>query len=828
MALLALTSMAAPLVVSSALAGTAGAAPRPESVTAVQPSRVLDTRFGIGAPTGRINPGTVVPVAVPAASSVGALTVTVNITATDAAGAGYVRAWPCGEAQPSTSVLNFTSSRTVANAAVVKLGQGQVCVATSAPVNLIIDLVGWATGTIDVTGINPARLLDTRSSGDPLSAGAERRLKVAGRSGIGGNAQNAVLTLTVDDPDRAGWVVAYPCGQPTNGSTVNFQAHETTANTTIVGLSGGDVCLKSFIGTDLIVDAYGWSAGAGDMKIQAPTRILDTRDSSAWSFGPAKSTSKIQLRVAGRGGVPTNAASALLTVTVADARGDGYVTVWPCDQDIPNASTLNTYTGALKSNLALVELTATDGTACIQYTSSNRTSTSLIVDAIGWIAGGPERGALPTTPIAPAEPVIPPAPESEGGSIPNTGGCILALAQQPATMAFCETFDRPAGVAGTRTGDLNPTLWGVSRTNTYVNIGQQQYSWWFKASGVPGCDIGTAPNDVRICNGRVIEAVNDGHESKTNLSMYPKQPFDIAGRTGTVSFDVSADSQGPHAAWPEFWWTDQPVPTPHGDTEGYNASARNSFGFAIAGCNGDSSRTGITMIAITRNYATQNLGPIEQLGCVLKGSATGALNHFEVRINANGAEIWATDAGQTQLKLLARTSVSMPLSRGVIWLEDLHYNACKFDSQCDHAFAWDNVAFDGPKLYRDLTFDVPDANTPVSNGVTSLGYRVGQSPVSVQVQGVNWVHTPATAYVTLNWAPNDTTVPMVRINGGPWHSTAWPYANFPPFWKSIAIPIPLSEIRTGTNTIEFQQPGGAQDTVICNINLTLINAAPVP
>ena len=44
--------------------------------------------------------------------------------------------------------------------------------------------------------------------------------------------------------------------------------------------------------------------------------------------------------------------------------------------------------------------------------------------------------------------------------------------------------------------------------------------------------------------------------------MYPKQPFDIAGRTGTIAFDVSDDSHGNHRAWPELWYTDQPVPAP--------------------------------------------------------------------------------------------------------------------------------------------------------------------------------------------------------------------------------------------------------------------------
>ena len=60
----------------------------------------------------------------------------------------------------------------------------------------------------------------------------------------------------------------------------------------------------------------------------------------------------------------------------------------------------------------------------------------------------------------------------------------------------------------------------------------------------------TPPNDVVICNGQLREASNDnpsgGFEAGgvTMLAMYPKQPFDFAGRTGTVSFDISNDSHG--------------------------------------------------------------------------------------------------------------------------------------------------------------------------------------------------------------------------------------------------------------------------------------------
>ncbi|WP_410959388.1 hypothetical protein, partial [Salmonella sp. SAL4433] len=73
-----------------------------------------------------------------------------------------------------------------------------------------------------------------------------------------------------------------------------------------------------------------------------------------------------------------------------------------------------------------------------------------------------------------------------------------------------------------------------------------------------------APDDILICEGQLREASNDNNSGEldagtvTSLTMYPKQPFDFAGRTGTVSFDISNDTAGTHAAWPEFWMTNLP------------------------------------------------------------------------------------------------------------------------------------------------------------------------------------------------------------------------------------------------------------------------------
>lgn len=127
----------------------------------MQPTRVLDTRTGLGAPTEMLAPGKVIRLAVPAAAAAGAASVVLNLTATGAGNGGWVKAWPCDEQVPATSVLNFARARTVANAVISKLGSGGVCLLTSTPVHLIADLTGWFVGGQDFNGSLPNRILDT-------------------------------------------------------------------------------------------------------------------------------------------------------------------------------------------------------------------------------------------------------------------------------------------------------------------------------------------------------------------------------------------------------------------------------------------------------------------------------------------------------------------------------------------------------------------------------------------------------------------------------------------------------------------------------------------
>ena len=403
---------------------TADASARPENVDSVAPARVLDTREG---GRGQSVPGRIIEVAIPQAAQAGATSVVLNLTATNGAADGWVKAWPCGEPVPATSSLNFSAAQSVANAVMVKLPARGVCLASSQPVDLIADVSGWYTGNQDFIGTSPNRLLDTRINNQPLQPGVERRLTVAGVGGIGANATIAALNLTVDRPGQAGWVVAYPCGQPTNSSTVNFRAGDIVANLTVVGLTSGDVCLRALVETQLVVDSYGWSAGAGQLKVGSPSRLLDTREPSTWPAGRTASHATVELNVAGRNGVPANAAAALITVTVVNPESAGFVTVWPCDEPFPLASTINTFAGALRSNLALVKLSASQGSTCLQYRSATLTGVDLVVDVVGWTTGGPSRTPPPgaggvTPPTTPPPGVVPPA----GGSLQPRGTVLWA------------------------------------------------------------------------------------------------------------------------------------------------------------------------------------------------------------------------------------------------------------------------------------------------------------------------------------------------------------------------------------------------------------------
>lgn len=127
----------------------------------IEPVRAADTRL-----TGTaLAAGGVVELQIggPGLESVptGSGAVLLNITAATPTGEGYVTVYPCAAGAPDASNLNMAVGRDVANFVLARPDvNGRICAFTSSPTHLIVDLAGWADGT--VAGVPPSRLLDTR------------------------------------------------------------------------------------------------------------------------------------------------------------------------------------------------------------------------------------------------------------------------------------------------------------------------------------------------------------------------------------------------------------------------------------------------------------------------------------------------------------------------------------------------------------------------------------------------------------------------------------------------------------------------------------------
>jgi hypothetical protein len=639
------------------------------------------------------------------------------------------------------------------------------------------------------------------------------------------NAPAVVLNVTSAGAPGTGFVTAYPCGEARPlASSLNFSAGRDVANAVLTKVgAGGKVCFYAGAApTDLVVDVTGYFPTGTPYVPLTPARLSDTRpgtntvDNQYAGTGVVAAGGTMQFQVGGRGGVPPTSGAVVLNVTATGATGNGFLTVYPCGEARPLASSLNYGAGRDVANAVLTKVGA-GGKVCV-YAGAG--GTHVVADVTG---------VLPADPIAAA----PPTGLSDS--------CVFRKANQPVRVAFCDSFDAPDPTPASRSGDMNAELWGISRVGTHSNVGQRDLNNFYPATLV-GCGAPLKvlpPNDVRICNGRLLEAFWDNQQQQS-INIYPKQPFDIGGgRTGTVVFDVSADAEEPHAAWPEFWWTDKPVPAPHADISGHAPYARHSFGFSIAGtffktpsapvgtpCG--ATRTTIDRVMVTRNYQRFDI-PFTSVDCVTKGSATGALNHFELRINTNRAEIYASDAGSLDVRLIAfADGLGLTFTRGLIWMEHLSYNACKFNGQCDHTFAWDNVGFDGPDTYRDLSFDVPDANDPQGDGSLGLGYLVGPGTTArLTTLPVFRKQTPTGAIVTFNWwAEVDPVVPSFKLNGHQ-YTPAWPYTteNQGWGWRTIDVPVDLAHVPDGPNVLEFTSSVGQ---IVANVNVILIAGAPVP
>ncbi|MEU9087520.1 PKD domain-containing protein [Streptomyces sp. NPDC048357] len=324
----------------------------PAGYTALDPSRVLDTRTT----NTPVQGGTATPITLPVVSpasgpshTAGASAAVLNVTVTGATEDTHLSVWPAGQPRPVTSNVNVKAGGTSSNTVTVPIGaDGRVSAQlNSGKAALIVDFVGYYQPNAGqrFSPLAPTRVVDTRTAGGALGGGQTRTVKVAGVGGIPADATAVALNLTGTGATEHSHVIAYPDPdrRPTT-SNLNLEPGKDKSNQAIVPVGpNGTVTLYTNTGsTHLILDAVGYYAANGSSLFTpaVPQRLADTRTTGKLAPGATASVA----------GLPAGAVGAALNVTATDTTGPGFLTVYGHGGTKPEASSLQTRPGETVPN----------------------------------------------------------------------------------------------------------------------------------------------------------------------------------------------------------------------------------------------------------------------------------------------------------------------------------------------------------------------------------------------------------------------------------------------------------------------------------------------
>ena len=256
-----------------------------------------------------------------------------------------------------------------------------------------------AAATTRFVPVTPSRLLDTRAGQKP-GAKSTTGVQVTGRFGVPVGATAVVVNVTATQTGGAGFVTVFPTGTavPTASNLNPVTSGQTVPNLVTVPVgTGGQVSLFTYEATHLIVDVFGYyvpasHATAGRYRPVGPTRVYDSRGKN--SRVAPHGTARVPLGPS----VPADAVAAVLNVTVADATGPGYWTVFAAGTGAPGTSNVNVdVLGQNVANQVIVPITAA-GVDIFSWAGGH-----VIVDVAGYFTGvsAPDDAAGLFVPLAP-------------------------------------------------------------------------------------------------------------------------------------------------------------------------------------------------------------------------------------------------------------------------------------------------------------------------------------------------------------------------------------------------------------------------------------------
>ena len=363
----------------------AGANPAASRFTAITPTRLIDTRSGLGTDARPLASGCTLTVDPHAPAD--ATSVVVNVTSVGAAVNGFLTAYPCGATRPLASIVPSVAGRIVPGTAIVPLSaDGKFCVFSSTTTDLVVDLTGvyqTASGQ-RFQPIAPVRNFDSRG-GSILPAGTVVRVQIGGTAAAPATATGAAVTVHSTDALGPGFVTIWPCGpaRPTT-SILNATTGSSVTNHAQVGLDGyGGVCLFASNSMHLVLDVSGWFGPAATTVMHAmmPYRVMDTRENVGLA-GAFAARQNRAVAVTGVGAIPASGVAAIAAeVTSVGATQAGFITVHPCQAVVPNLSMVRNFAYSIAAT-TVAGIVDYFGRWCLQP----NVSMDILIDASGWYA----------------------------------------------------------------------------------------------------------------------------------------------------------------------------------------------------------------------------------------------------------------------------------------------------------------------------------------------------------------------------------------------------------------------------------------------------------
>ena len=333
-------------------------------------------------------------------------------------------------------------------------------------------------GNLHYVPVTPRRVLDTRAGG-ALRAGTSRLVRlVASPAGH----RMALVNITVIGPTTGAFIsMWHPRTTRPAVWTASAAAGTSSATAAVVPVDAeGNVLLYTGATTNVVVDLMGFfdtSAGgvsrAGRFGVLTPTRVVDTQIAASGSNAYTRTSSIVNVPIAGRFGVRASAAAVALNVTaVADRPGSGgNVVAHGHGTAPPPVSHLSVgASGDARTNLVVVPVGA-DGSVDLRLSGSVG---DVVVDVVGWFTDGTAASARLGTYVA----------------LPAT-----LIADSRSARGFARL---PAGGAGT----VNPTV----VPDSAIAVSQQVFMWNPGGAG----RVVAFPTGVAVPNARLVTGVQAG------------------------------------------------------------------------------------------------------------------------------------------------------------------------------------------------------------------------------------------------------------------------------------------------------------------------------